>query len=70
MAAALLFRLSPALRAARAYRRDSLGAHARSISVATLRGPKVLVSAQLALRLGALVAAGLLGRSLQGLNRQ
>jgi predicted permease len=67
MAAALLFGLSPALRAAHAYRRNSLGVHSRSISVATLRGPKVLVSAQLALCLGALVAAGLLGRSLQGL---
>jgi predicted permease len=67
MAAALLFGLSPALRAARAYRRDSLGAHSRSISAATLRGPKMLVCAQLALCLGALVAAGLLGRSLQAL---
>jgi predicted permease len=67
MAAALLFGLSPALRAASAYRRDSLRAHSRSISAATLRGPRVLVSAQLALCLGALVAAGLLGRSLQGL---
>ena len=66
-AAALLFGLIPALRAARAYRRTSLRSHSRSISVATLRGPKVLVSAQLALCLGALVAAGLLGRSLQGL---
>ncbi len=69
MAAALLFGLSPALRAARAYRRTSLGSHSRSISVATLRGPKLLVSAQLALCLAALVAAGLLGRSLQGLTR-
>jgi predicted permease len=67
MAAAVLFGVSPALRAARAYRRNGLGAQSRSISVATLRGPKVLVSAQLALCLGALVAAGLLGRSLQGL---
>ena len=67
MAAALLFGLTPALRAARTYRRDSLRAHSASISSATLRGPKVLVSAQLALCLGALVAAGLLGRSLQGL---
>jgi predicted permease len=67
LATALLFGLTPAFRAARAYQRDSLGAHSRSISVATLRGPKALVSAQLALCLGALVAAGLLGRSLQGL---
>jgi predicted permease len=67
MAAAVLFGVSPALRAAGAYRRHSLGVQSRSISAATLRGPKALVSAQLALCLGALVAAGLLGRSLQGL---
>jgi predicted permease len=67
LAAALLFGVSPALRAARAHRRHSLGAHSRSLSGAALRGPKMLVSAQLALCLGALVAAGLLGRSLQGL---
>jgi predicted permease len=67
LATALLFGLAPAARAARAYRRGNLGNQARSISVATLRGPKILVSVQLALCLGALVAAGLLGRSLQGL---
>jgi predicted permease len=66
-ATALLFGLAPAVRAARAYRRGNLGSQSRSISLATLRGPKMLVSVQLALCLGALVAAGLLGRSLQGL---
>lgn len=67
MTAALLFGLTPALRAARAYARTNLSMHSRSISVAGLRGPKILVSVQLALCLGALVAAGLLGRSLQAL---
>lgn len=67
LAAAILFGASPAFRAARAGLGSSLRAHARSISSATLRGPKLLVSAQIALCLGALVAAGLLGRSLQEL---
>jgi predicted permease len=67
LGAALLFGMSPAFRAARVYVGGSLRPHSRSIAAETLRGPKILVSAQIAICLGALVAAGLLGRSLQRL---
>lgn len=66
-AAAVLFGLTPALRAARSEPSARLNMSSRSITGTRLRGPRALVSAQLALCLGALVAAGLLGRSLHRL---
>jgi predicted permease len=65
--AALLFGLAPAVRAARADVSDSLKAQTRSIMGGGLRLPRLLVSIQIALCLTALVAAGLLGRSLENL---
>jgi predicted permease len=59
---ALLFGLAPAVQAARADLNDALKAQARSV-----RLPRLLVSFQIALCLTALVAAGLLGRSLENL---
>jgi predicted permease len=64
---ALLFGLAPAVRAARAEVGDALKAQTRSVMGSRLRLPRVLVSLQLALCLGALVAAGLLGRTLENL---
>jgi predicted permease len=65
--AALLFGLAPAVRAARADLGDMLKSHTRSIAGGRLRLPRMLVSIQIALCLAALVAAGLLGRSLENL---
>ena len=65
---ALVFGLAPALRAARADLHDSLRAQARAVIGSRLRLPKLLVSAQLALTFTAVLAAGLLSRSLENLN--
>jgi predicted permease len=64
---ALLFGLAPAVRAARADLGDTLKAQTRSIMAGRVRLPRLLVSLQIALCLAALVAAGLLGRSLANL---
>ncbi len=64
---ALLFGLAPATRAARADLGDALKAQTRSITGGRLRLPRFLVAIQIALCLMALVAAGLLGRSLENL---
>ena len=64
---ALLFGLAPAVRAARADLGDTLKAQTRSVMGGGLRLPRLLVSIQIALCLAALVAAGLLGRSLENL---
>ncbi len=64
---ALLFGLAPALRSARVDLHDVLKAQARSVMGARLRLTRLLVSVQIALCLTALVAAGLLGRSLENL---
>lgn len=69
MVAALLFGLSPVFRASRARLGPTLVASSRSIAGGRLRGPGMLVSAQFALCLGALVAAGLLGGTLQRLTQ-
>jgi predicted permease len=66
---ALLFGMAPAFRAARSNLRGNLVQHSRSIAATGLRAARSLVSAELALCLTALVAAGLLSRSLQGLTR-
>jgi predicted permease len=65
---ALLFGLAPAMRAARADLGDALKAQTRSVT-GGLRLPRILVSFQIALCLSALVAAGLLGRTLENLKR-
>jgi predicted permease len=67
IAAAMLFGVAPAARAARADLNDSLKTRTRSIMDGGLRLPRLLVSIQIALCLTALVAAGLLGRSLEKL---
>jgi predicted permease len=64
---ALLFGLTPALRGARADLGDALKAQTRSVLGGRLRLPRLLVSIQIALCLTALVAAGLLTRSLANL---
>jgi predicted permease len=64
---AFLFGLAPAFRAARADLNDALKAQTRSVVGGRLRLPSLLVSIQVALCLTALVAAGLLGRSLENL---
>jgi predicted permease len=64
---ALLFGLAPAVRAARADVNDMLKAQTRSVTGGRFRLPRLLVSIQIALCLTALVAAGLLGRTLQNL---
>jgi len=64
---ALLFGLAPAVRGARADLGDALKAQTRSVLGGRLRLPRLLVSIQLALCLTALVAAGLLSRSLANL---
>ncbi len=66
-AAALLFGLAPAVRAAHANLNDALKAQARSVQGGQLRFPRLLVAVQIGLSLTALVAAGLLGRSLENL---
>jgi predicted permease len=64
---ALLFGLAPAVRAARADLGETLKSETRSVMGGGLRLPRLLVSIQIALCLAALVAAGLLGRSLENL---
>jgi predicted permease len=64
---AVLFGLIPALRASRADLNDVLKAQAKAVTGGLPRLPRLLVSIQIALCLGALVAAGLLGRSLEKL---
>ncbi len=64
---AFLFGLAPAARAVRANLNDTLKAHAKSVRGGLSRLPRLLVSFQMALCLAALVAAGLLGRSLENL---
>src|SRR5262245_25258563 len=64
---AVLFGLVPALRASRADLNDVLKAQAKAVKSGLPRLPRLLVSIQIALCLGALVAAGLLGRSLDRL---
>jgi predicted permease len=67
MLAACLFGLAPAASAARADLGEMLKAQTRSVSGGRLRLPRALVSVQIALCLTALVAGGLLGRSLVNL---
>jgi len=67
VAAALLFGVLPAIRAARSEVGDALKAQTRTIANGGLRVPRAFVSIQMALCLTALVAAGLLGRSLENL---
>lgn len=64
---AFLFGLAPAVRAARADLNEALKTQAKSVARGRLRLPRFLVSIQVALCLNALVAAGLLGRSLENL---
>jgi len=64
---ALLFGLAPAVQAARADLNDTLKAQTRSVMGGRLRLPRFLVATQIALCLAALVAAGLLGRTLGNL---
>jgi predicted permease len=64
---AFVFGLAPAARAVRANVNDTLKANARSVRGGLPRLPRLLVSLQIALCLTALVAAGLLGRSLEKL---
>jgi predicted permease len=64
---AFLFGLAPAMRAGRAELGDSLKSQTRSVVRGGLGLPRALVSIQIALCLTALVAAGLLGRSLANL---
>ena len=66
---AFIFGLAPAARAVRANVNDTLKANARSVRGGLSRLPRLLVSLQIALCLTALVAAGLLGRSLENLKR-
>jgi predicted permease len=64
---ALFFGLAPAVRAARADLGETLKSQTRSVMGGGLRLPRLLVSIQIALCLAALVAAGLLGRSMEKL---
>lgn len=64
---ALLFGLAPSLRAMRADVHGALATQGRAVVGRRLRLPKLLVAIQFALCLAALVAAGLLGRTLQNL---
>jgi predicted permease len=63
----LLFALAPAWTAARPKLNDALRIQSRSVLGGGLRVPRLLVSAQFALSFAALIAAGLLGRSLGNL---
>jgi predicted permease len=65
--ATFLFGLAPAVWSSRADLNDALKAQSRSVMGGTLRLPRLLVSIQIALCLTALIAAGLLTRSLQNL---
>lgn len=67
MLTALLFGVAPAVRAARTSLSAALKAQTRSVFSGRLRLPRLLVSIQIALCLTALLAAGLLGRSLANL---
>jgi predicted permease len=67
MLSALLFSLAPAWRAARARFGQAIQGQARSIVGGRMRLPRALVSLQIALCLAAIVAAGLLVRSLEKL---
>ncbi len=64
---ALLFGLAPAAQAARGDLNGILKAQTKSVMAGRLRLPRLLVTVQIALCLAALVAAGLLGRSLEKL---
>jgi predicted permease len=64
---ALLFGLAPAVRASRSDVSGALKAQSRSVTGGRLRLPRFLVSVQVGLCLAALVAAGLLGRTLENL---
>jgi predicted permease len=64
---AVTFGLAPAWTAARSQVSDALKVQSRSVLGGGLRLPKLLVSVQFALSFAALVAAGLLGRSLGNL---
>jgi predicted permease len=61
---AFLFGLAPAIRAARVDLQHALKSQARSVMGSRMRLPRALVCVQIALCLTALVAAGLLGRTL------
>jgi predicted permease len=63
----LVFGLAPAIRSARSDLSGALTTQTRSVMTGRLRVPRLLVSVQIALCLAALVAAGLLGRSLNRL---
>lgn len=67
MLTALIFGLAPAWTAARSNVNDALKTQSRSVLGGGLRVPRILVSVQFALSFAALVAAGLLGRSLGNL---
>jgi predicted permease len=67
MLTALIFGLAPAWTAARSKVNDALKIQSRSVLGGGLRVPRILVSVQFALSFAALVAAGLLGRSLGNL---
>jgi predicted permease len=64
---ALFFGVAPAVQAGRVELNESLKAQTRSVLGGRVRLPRVLVSIQIAMCLTALVAAGLLGRSLANL---
>ena len=64
---AFLFGLAPALRSARIGVGDAIKTQSRSVTGGGLRVPGLLVALQMALCLAALVAAGLLGKSLERL---
>jgi predicted permease len=64
---AFLFGLAPAVRAARVDLQHALKTQTRSVMGGRMRLPRALVCAQIALCLSALVAAGLLGRTLGNL---
>lgn len=64
---AFLFGLAPAVRATRADLNEALKGQGRLVAGGRLRLPRLLVSFQVGLCLAALVAAGLLGRSLENL---
>jgi len=66
---AILFGLAPAIRGARADLHDVLKAQSRGIVGSRLRGARLLASVQVGLCLAAIVAAALLARSLQTIER-